>query len=109
MKLPFPSWTLNANAKIYTIEIDKYGEETMTEFFNGRVNHVQKTKQILNAERQLITLSGWVVIPGDIYLPSTNPSVPLYIVGDGLEKRVYSTNKPSNPDGSVFSTELFFE
>lgn len=109
MKLPFPMWTLNTEAKIYTIEVDKYGEETMTEFFNGRVNHVQKTKQVLNAERQLISLSGWVVIPGDIYLPSINPDTPLYIAVGGLEKRVYSTNKPSNPDGSVFSTELYFE
>ena len=57
----------------------------------------------MNAERQLITLSGKVVIEGDIC-----PSKPFegYVLINNTKKAIYNLEKPLNPDGSVFSTEL---
>lgn len=111
MKLPFPFWTLNANAVVYKSELSKYSEPIKIEFFNGRVNHIKKTKQVLNAQRELIQLSGSVIIPGDIYdLPTGQLplDMTIYVSVGGLEKRIFSVSKPDNPDGSVFSTELSF-
>lgn len=108
MKLPFPQWTLNSNAKVYYVNRNEYNELEEVEVFNGRVNHVQKTKQILNAQRELIMLSGLVVIPGDLNIDITNDKKPLYVELNNSKQRVMQVNKPNNPDGSIFSTELYF-
>ena len=64
--------------------------------------YTDKSKQILNAERQLITLSGKVVIEGSIY----DELFQGYVKINGVKKKIYSIERPLNPDGSIFSTEL---
>lgn len=108
MKLPFPMHILNADIKVYSEELSEDGEPVLTVFFDGRAQYVMKSRQVLNAQRELVMLTGWVVIPGDITeVADVSEETPLFVEVKGIKKRVFSVNKPDNPDGTVFSTELF--
>lgn len=103
LKLPFPKWLSNTPITVFYECINQDGDCIEENVFDGECIYTNKSKQIMNAERQLITLSGKVVIEGDI-CPSKHFEG--YILIDNSKKAVYSIEKPLNPDGSVFSTEL---
>lgn len=102
-KLPFPKWILVTPIKIYQTYINEDGEPVETLLYDGPCNYSEKTKQTLDAERRLISLSGKVIVKGDI-----NPGklIEGYIQVGDIKKDIYRTSRPRNPDGSVFSTEL---
>ncbi len=108
MKLPFPDWILVTPVKVIAEIPGETGIEEQ-EVFNGKCNFNEESKTIMNAERQLITLSGSCIFKGDIY-----PDKPIkgYITlidvnGNKIESRqIYSYRKLRNPDGSIYSTEL---
>lgn len=102
VKLPFPRFLANTDIKIYSTTLGEDGEEK-TLLYDGKCIYTDKSKQIMSPERQLITLSGKAVIEGDI-----NPGELIrgYVEVNGTKRNIYSTEKPLNPDGSVFSTEL---
>lgn len=104
IKLPFPKWTLVTPIKIYQTYINEDGEPVDELLFDGKCNYSEKSKQIMNAERQLITLSGKVICMGDIAPQSEK--IEGYIEINGLKKNIYRSARPRNPDGSIFSTEL---
>ncbi len=103
-KLQFPTWTLNSDAKIYKIDLSEEGAPIETLLFDGKVNYVKKAKQVLNAQRQLVLISGILIIPNDI---GNQMDDNLLVKIEGIEKRVSHTNKFNNPDQTVFSTEIF--
>ena len=107
IKLPFPEWTLTADVVIYKLTTNTDGGTDKETLYEGKARFDKKSKQVLNANRELVTLSGMIVCKGDIYLPDTTLENPLRVLVHGMQKRVYSVNKPDNPDGSIFSTELF--
>ncbi|WHX50552.1 hypothetical protein QNH46_07870 [Paenibacillus woosongensis] len=102
MKFPFPKWNQVTPVKVYQIEQGRYGEEE-TLIYDGKCFYDEKSRQVLDAERRLVLLSGLIVIEGDI-----NPGKVIegYVVVDGERKNIYRAKRPRNPDGSVFSTEL---
>lgn len=102
-KLPFPKWILNTSIKVYQTFINEDGEPVETLLYDGLCNYNEKSKQTLDAERRLVTLSGKVIIEGDI-----NPGelIEGYIKIGELKREIYKSSRPRNPDGSVFSTEL---
>lgn len=102
LKLPFPKWLANTEIEVWYLGTNTDGDYEEKKIFEGKCIYTDKAKNILNAERQLINLSGKAVIEGSIY------SGPFegYIIKEGQKKKVYSIEKPLNPDGSVFSTEL---
>lgn len=102
-KLPFPKWTLNTELKIYQTKLNEDGEPAETPLFEGKAFYEERTKQTLDKERKLITLSGKVICEGDI-----NPGnlIEGYVQIGEVKKDIFRTSKPRNPDGSVFSTEL---
>ncbi|WP_102400204.1 hypothetical protein [Haloimpatiens massiliensis] len=102
-KLPFPKWILVTPVKIYQTEISEDGEPVENLIYDGLCNYNEKTKQTLDAERRLITLSGKVIVEGDI-----NPGklIEGYVKIGEIKKDIFKTSRPRNPDGSVFSTEL---
>ncbi len=102
MKLPFPDWILVTPVKVYQ---ETQGENGMDEqlIFDGKCCYTDKTKQVLDAERRLITLAGKVILKGDIYPDDLKSG---YVALGESKKTIYRTTRPRNPDGSVFSTEL---
>ncbi len=66
MKLIFPKWLANTPVQIWLEDINQDGEYINKKIFDGKCIYTCKSKQILDAQRQLVTLSGRVVIEGDI-------------------------------------------
>jgi len=105
-KLPFPKWTLNSDASIEHIaDLDENGSPNASQVWAGRANHVMKAKQELNAHRELVRLSGTLIIPGDP-IPNVPFDAELYVHVANVKWRVYKIRKTHNPDASIFSTEL---
>lgn len=102
MKFPFPKWNQVTPVKVYQTEQGRYGEEE-TLIYDDKCFYDEKSRQVLDAERRLVLLSGLIVIEGDV-----NPGKVIegYVVVDGARKSIYRAKRPRNPDGSVFSTEL---
>lgn len=102
-KLPFPKWILNTPVKIYQTELSEDGEPVETLLFDGKAFYEEKTRQILDKERRLVTLSGKVIAEGDI-----NPGrlIEGFIQVGEIKKDIFRSSRPRNPDGSIFSTEL---
>lgn len=106
-KLPFPDWTLTTSVKISKVKLSEDGEPVPTDvLFEGKARYDEKSKQLLNANRELVLISGTVVCKGDLSNDVNTGKEPLLVLVNGIEKRVMSVNRPKNPDGSVFSTEL---
>ncbi|MGG4397239.1 hypothetical protein ABEX25_23320 [Paenibacillus thiaminolyticus] len=103
MRFPFPRWNQVTPVKVYQTELSEDGEPVEELLFDGLAFYDEKSRQVLNAERQLVQLSGLIIIEGDI-----NPGklIEGYVLIDGDRKVIYRTKRPRNPDGSVFSTEL---
>lgn len=99
MKLPFPKFLANTPIEVYRTE---QGEDGLEEekIFEGKCIYTDKTKQVMTAEKQLVTLSGKAVIEGNVEVTEG------YIKVNNIKKNIFSIERPLNPDGSVFSTEL---
>ncbi len=102
-KLPFPKWILNTPVKVYKTELSEDGEPVESVLFDGLAFYESKSRQVLDAERRLVTLTGKVIIEGDI-----NPGKPIegIVKVEGQERIIFQAIRPKNPDGTVFSTEL---
>lgn len=101
-ELPFPKFLAKTDIQVYYEGTDEYGEYIDEKIYEGKCIYTDKAKQILNEERQLINLSGKVVIEGKIYEEQFQG----YVMIGSVKKKVYSAERPLNPDGSIFSTEL---
>ena len=102
LKLPFPRFLANTDIKVVSTIMGEDGEEE-SPLYEGKCIYTDKSKTVLNAERQLITLSGKAVIEGDI---KPGKLIQGFIEVNNTKKNIYGAERPLNPDGSVFSTEL---
>ena len=102
MKLPFPYFLANTFVEVWACSVDSDGESTEKMIYSGKCIYTDKAKQILDAERRLVTLSGVVTIPGQI----SQNIIEGYVRVNGIRKTIYNSQRPLNPDGTVFSTEL---
>ena len=91
--------------KIESEDIGSFGaRETLV---NGDFlcNYQSKAYTKVTADKQIVTLSGKVLIDGDIA-----PNVPEISSGEctvlGVSRRIYRGTKARNPDGTVNFTEL---
>lgn len=80
------------------------GSKKKTVTFEGKCFHSEKSQQKLNAEKQLITLSGEALFNGDIAPDS--PTIDGYAEMGGKEYKINDSEKAKNPDGSVNFTRL---
>lgn len=104
MRFPFPRWNQVTPVQVYQTELSEDGEPAETLLYDGRCFYDERSKQVMTAERQLVSLSGLVIIEGDI--AADHPSFEGYVVIGGERKTIYGVKRPRNPDGTVFSTEL---
>lgn len=102
-KLPFPRFLARTAVLVSQTELSRVGEDIKTVIFDGKAIYDEKVKNTLDAERRLVTLSGKVIIEGDI---APNKLIEGIVEVGGYERAIYRSLKPRNPDGSVFSTEL---
>lgn len=102
-KLPFPKWILNTDVIVYKEVPGTYGP-TQSVLFSGKANYDPKSKSVMTAEKQLVTISGKVVCQGDI--DPSSPKIEGYVKIGGESRKIFRSLKPMNPDGTVFSTEL---
>lgn len=102
MKLPFPDWCLVTPIKVYAEEETEDGVEEKL-IFDGKCNYSEKTKTTLNEQRQVVELTGKVLLKGDIY---PGKLIKGYVVIDGVKRTIFRSRKLRNPDGSIYSTEL---
>lgn len=102
LKLPFPKWLANTHVEVFYEGTNSDGDYVEDSIHKGKCIYTDKSRQVLNAERQLILLSGKAVIEGSIYEGSFEG----YVIVSGVKKKIYSIERPLNPDGSIFSTEL---
>lgn len=107
MKYPrlVPDSVCTTHCIVYQTEgLNRDGSKKKTVIFEGKCFHSEKSKQKLNAEKQLITLSGEVLFNGDIS-PGT-AVIDGYAEIGGREYRIYASQKAKNPDGTVNYTRL---
>lgn len=102
LKLPFPKFLANTEIEVFYEGTNTDGDYKEDRIFKGKCIYTDKSRQVLNAERQLILLSGKAVIEGAIY----DGPFEGYVKANGVKKKIYSIERPLNPDGSIFSTEL---
>jgi len=102
MKLPFPDWILVTPIEVYA---EIAGEDGISEesIFDGKCNFSEKSRTVLNEQRQVVNLSGKAIFKGDIY---PGKLVKGHVVLNGIKRTIHRSRKPRNPDGSIYSTEL---
>lgn len=86
-------------------ESRRYAEQET--IFEGKCNYSERSRQVMNAERQLIQLNACALIPGDI-APGRDIAGEVVIRGAGAEtvRVIYSASRARNPDGTVNYTQL---
>lgn len=84
--------------------LNRDGSKKKTVIYEGKCFHSEKATQKLNAEKQLIALSGAVLFNGDI--ASDSPVIDGYVKIGEVEYKIYSSEKAKNPDGTVNFTRL---
>ena len=103
MKFPFPRWNQVTPVKVYHTELSEDGEPVEDLIHDGLCCYDEKSRQVMDAERRLVRLSGMVIIEGDI---APNRMIEGFVLIGGEKKSIHGVKRPRNPDGSVFSTEL---
>jgi hypothetical protein len=88
----------------FTDGLNRDGSKKRTVIYEGKCFHSEKAVQKLNADKQLITLSGEAFFNGDI-APDT-AVIDGYAEIGGKEYRIYGSEKAKNPDGTVNYTRL---
>lgn len=104
MRFPFPKWNQVTPVKVYLTELSEDGEPVEELLHDDKCFYDERSRQVMTAERQLVLLSGLIIIEGDI--APDRSSFEGYVIVSGERKNIYRVKRPRNPDGSVFSTEL---
>lgn len=86
--------------------IDEDGVPKMVAVWAGKCNYSEKQKQILDAERRLITLEAIALFPGDIFPGREKLEGEVVIDGGSIVRTIYRGGRARNPDGTVNFTQL---
>lgn len=87
-----------------TAGLNRDGSRKTEIVYTGKCNHVEKSHQKLNADKQLITLSGTALFNGDI-APDRAVIEGTALIS-GKTYVIFSSEKAKNPDGTVNYTRL---
>lgn len=107
MKYPqvVPDRVCNTPCTVFRTDgLNRDGSKKRVAIFQGKCFHNEKATQKLNAEKQLITLSGAALFNGDI-APDT-PVIDGFVEIGSVEYKIYSSEKAKNLDGTVNFTRL---
>lgn len=75
--------------------------------FEGKCNYSERSRQVMNAERQLVQLNACALIPGDI-APGRDIAGEAVVRAAGAEtvRIIYNASRARNPNGIVNYTQL---
>lgn len=88
--------------------LNRDGTPKVVKVIDGQCNYSEKSRQVMSADRQLITLSACALFDGDI-APGVDLSGTVTVKGAGspdITRRIYRAERARNPDGSVNFTKL---
>lgn len=86
--------------------IDEDSEPKVVGTWSGKCNYSEKQKQILDAERRLITLEATALFNGDIFPGREKLEGEAVLGGGSIVWQIYRGSRARNPDGSVNFTQL---
>lgn len=90
---------------VVTDGINEDGTPKQVTVYDGMCNYSEKSKNVLDAERRLITLEATALIPGDI-APGKDISGDAVISSGEVTRRIYRSSRGRNPDSTVNFTQL---
>ena len=105
--LPFPTWLLNTDysLSLNSEGISEDGEPISVIESSGKCIFSEKAKRIIDSEGKQITLTGKVIIEGDI-APSLKTVSDGVITINNREYEIYAGYRPRNPNGTIHHTEF---
>lgn len=110
MKYPqlVPDKVCHTSVMVYADDgLNRDGSPKRDIIFEGKCYYEEKTKQVLSADKTLITLSGAVFFNGDIAPEKDVIHGKVEIIGNSkITRNIYSSMKAKNPDGTVNYTKL---
>lgn len=86
--------------------IDEDGAPKVVSAWSGKCNYSEKQKQVLDAERRLITLEATALLNGDIFPGQEKLEGSVAINSSAIVWQIYRGSRARNPDGSVNFTQL---
>lgn len=85
--------------------VNEDGSPKKIVLFEGNCNYSEKSKQVLDEERRLVQLQATALFNGDI-APGMDISGEVAVNGGKVTRRIYSSSRARNPDGTVNFTQL---
>ena len=74
--------------------------------WTGKCNYSEKQKQVLDAQRRLITLEATALFNGDIFPGREKLEGEVLVNGGTIPRTIYRGSRARNPDGTVNYTQL---
>jgi hypothetical protein len=86
--------------------IDEDGAPKVVKTWTGKCNYSEKQKQVLDAERRLITLEATALFNGDIFSGQEKLEGEVIVNGGSIIRSIYRGSRARNPDSTVNFTQL---
>lgn len=86
--------------------IGEDGAPKVVKSWTGNCNYSEKQKQILDAERRLITLEATALFNGDIFPGQEKLEGEVIVNSGSITRTIYRSSRGRNPDGTVNFTQL---
>lgn len=108
VKLDFPNYLLNTpyEMNLFTDKVSKTGGYETELNVKGQCIFIEKSQTVLDSESKKVISNAFIIVKGDIA-----PSIPQISNGEIIiNNRKYSiiaADRPRNPNGIVFSTEVY--
>lgn len=102
---PFPDWEATTIVKlIQEVNTEDEGPQEIT-IYNGKAIYDEKSHVVFDSQSKQITLSGKLIIKGDVQALECKTAYQGYIVIGTEQKQIYKVSKPKLL-GVIFSTEI---
>ncbi|MCM1286550.1 MAG: hypothetical protein NC213_10265 [Acetobacter sp.] len=104
----FPDFLANTDYEltIFSDKVSKTGGNVPVLHQRGKCIFVEKSQAVIDSDSKKITSTAYIIANGDIFgniLKFSNGEV----IVNNQKYSVISCEKPRNPDGTVFSTEMY--
>ena len=104
-KLEFPDWLARNDCKIETSLLSEDGEPKKVFSHIGKCIYSVSNKAVISKEGKNITLTGKVILEGDIAPKMKDNDLASGTVEINKQKySIHSVSRPRNPDGTVHHT-----